>query len=418
MERTLNIAVVGLGYVGLPLATLFSKCYKTVGFDINQQRIDTLLTTQTGSGDITTTTLKEQLERGLQLTSDENILDGCNVKVVAVPTPVDKFFNVDLSPLKSSSQIVGRHLHVGDIVVYESTVYPGLTEEICIPILEDVSGLKFNEDFYVGYSPERINPGDKVNTVETIVKVTSGSTPEVADIIDNMYSSVLLNGTHKAPSLRVAEASKIVENCQRDVLIAFMNEMYKLFREMGINVDDVRKAAATKWNFVNMTPGLVGGHCIAVDPYYLIEKAASMSLDMPLLRTARRINNSMAPDYACRIINFMNLHRISVPQSNVLLLGFAFKKDSEDVRNTLVANVYHSLRQYCDNVTVFDPHVSPEKAMHEYGIPVVNDIEQIKGKKYGAIAICTPHTVFDELDIDELLAPNGVYCNLVGEIQR
>lgn len=418
MERTLNIAVVGLGYVGLPLATLFSKCYKTVGFDINQQRIDTLLTTQTGSGDITTTTLKEQLERGLQLTSDENILDGCNVKVVAVPTPVDKFFNVDLSPLKSSSQIVGRHLHVGDIVIFESTVYPGLTEEICIPILEEVSGLKFNEDFYVGYSPERINPGDKVNTVETIVKVTSGSTPEIADIIDNMYSSVLLNGTHKAPSLRVAEASKIVENCQRDVLIAFMNEMYKLFREMGINVDDVRKAAATKWNFVNMTPGLVGGHCIAVDPYYLIEKAASMSLDMPLLRTARRINNSMAPDYACRIINFMNLHRISVPQSNVLLLGFAFKKDSEDVRNTLVANVYHSLRQYCDNVTVFDPHVSPEKAMHEYGIPVVNDIEQIKSKKYGAIAICTPHTVFDELDIDELLAPNGVYCNLVGEIQR
>ena len=341
MKDNIEICVIGLGYVGLPLARLFSTKYKTIGFDMNQARVDAI----NGGHDATLEVDDDLLaaaicENGFRCTTDINDIKDCNFYVVAVPTPVDDNNRPDLRPLWGASETVGKVISKGDIVVYESTVYPGVTEEECLPVVERVSGLKFNEDFFAGYSPERINPGDKLHTVEKIRKVTSGSTPEIADIVDRVYNSVLVNGTHKAPSIKVAEASKIIENSQRDVNIAFMNELAKIFNAMGIDTHDVIEAAASKWNFIKLSPGLVGGHCISVDPYYLIQKAQVYGVLPRVMFSARRLNDGMGAYVANQTIKAMNLKGLKVKDAKILMLGITFKENCPDIRNTKIVDIY------------------------------------------------------------------------------
>ena len=413
----IKICVIGLGYVGLPLARLFSTKYKTIGFDMNQARVDSLMKGHDATMEVDDALLQEAIEKnGFICTTDIEAIRDCNFYVVAVPTPVDANNRPDLRPLIGASETIGKVISKGDIVVYESTVYPGVTEEECLPVVERVSGLTFNVDFYAGYSPERINPGDKEHTVEKIKKVTSGSTPEIADIVDAVYNSVLINGTHKAPSIKVAEASKIIENSQRDVNIAFMNELAKIFNAMGIDTNDVIEAAASKWNFIKMKPGLVGGHCISVDPYYLIQKAQVYGVLPRVMSSARRLNDGMGEYVANQIIKLMNKKGILVKGAEILLLGFTFKENCPDIRNTKIVDIYSTLNEYSNNITIYDPWADVDEVRREYGISVVNAIPE--DTLYDAIILGVAHNEFSDLDLRKLLNFNGVIYDVKGIIAR
>ncbi len=404
-----KVGVIGLGYVGTPLACLFSKKYDTWGYDINANKVAKL-----ANGLMTNDKqISKALEHGLKLTSNIDDLKTCNVYIIAVPTPVNKSNKPDISCVRNATIAVGGILKEGDIVVYESTVYPGLTEEVCAPLLASTSGLKLNQNFYVGFSPERINPGDTVHTIENIVKVTSGSTPEAAEIIDNLYASVLTHGTHKAKSIRIAEACKLMENCQRDVQIAFFNEMEKIFDKMGISIEDVTEAASTKWNFVPAMPGLVGGHCIAVDPYYLINKAQEVDVVPSLLSTAREVNEQMAVWMAGKIKSASEKRKFKAPETNVLILGFSFKPDSNDLRNTKVADLYINLMGAGYKTTLYDPLVDIDEVKQEYSIKVNND-PKVLDRKYQIVVIGTHHKIFDSIDMNKLLTDNGFMCDIYG----
>ena len=410
--ENIKIAVIGLGYVGLPLARLFSTKFKTVGFDMNQSRIDALMAGHDATLEVSDELLQSALKNGFVCTTNLNEIKDCNFYIVAVPTPVDVNNRPDLKPLWSASETVGKVISKGDIVVYESTVYPGVTEEECLPVVERVSGLIFNKDFFAGYSPERINPGDKEHTVEKIKKVTSGSTPEVADLVDSVYNAVLINGTHKASSIKVAEASKIIENSQRDVNIAFMNELAKIFNAMGIDTRDVIDAAASKWNFIKLNPGLVGGHCISVDPYYLIQKAQVYGVLPRIMSAARRLNDGMGDYVANQTIKLMNKKGVLVKDSNILILGITFKENCPDVRNTKVVDIYSTLSEYTSNITVFDPWADVDRVKREYGIVAVDTLP--KDKKFDAIILAVSHNQFAGTDWREKLNENGVIYDVKG----
>ena len=412
----IKICVIGLGYVGLPLARLFSTKFKTIGFDKNQRRVDELMKGHDSTLEVSDSLLQEAIcNHGFVCTTDIEKIRDCNFYVVAVPTPVDENNRPDLRPLIGASKTVGNVIGKGDIVVYESTVYPGVTEEECLPIVEEYSGLKFNVDFFAGYSPERINPGDKEHTVEKIKKVTSGSTPEVADIVDGVYNTVLVNGTHKAPSIRVAEASKIIENSQRDVNIAFMNELAKIFNAMGIDTHDVIDAAASKWNFIKLSPGLVGGHCISVDPYYLIQKAQVYGVLPRVMYNARRLNDGMGDYVANQVIKLMNKKGILVKNSKILLLGITFKENCPDIRNTKIVDIYHTLAEYTENITVYDPWANPINVKKEYNINIVSELPQ---DSFDAVILGVAHKQFLELDIRKLVNTLGVVYDVKGVLDR
>ncbi len=415
--QNIKICVIGLGYVGLPLARLFSTKYPTVGFDMNAKRCEALMVGHDATLEVSDELLQDAINNhGFVCTSDLEQIRDCNFYVVAVPTPVDNNNNPDLRPLWGASETVGKVISKGDIVVYESTVYPGVTEEECLPVVEKVSGLKFNEDFFAGYSPERINPGDKEHTVEKIKKVTSGSTPEIADIVDGVYNSVLINGTHKAPSIKVAEASKIIENSQRDVNIAFMNELSKIFNAMGIDTNDVIEAAASKWNFIKLKPGLVGGHCISVDPYYLIQKAQVYGVLPRIMHSARRLNDGMGAYVAEQTVKCMNKKGVIVKDAKILLLGITFKENCPDVRNTKIVDIYHTLEEYTKNITVFDPWANGDHVKHEYGLDIVNELPA--GEKYDAVILGVAHKEFLELDVRSLVKEGGVIYDVKGILPR
>ena len=418
MNTEKRIGVIGLGYVGFPLACLFAKKYQVIGYDINERRINEINAGIDSTNEVTPEALKNALANGMVCTNKIDDLRVCNMYVVAIPTPVDDFYNPELMPLKNASVVVGEVLKKGDYVVYESTVYPGVTEEVCAPILEEVSGLKLNEDFFLGYSPERINPGDKEHTVENIPKITSGSTPEAAEVIDELYNSVLLNGTHRAPSIKVAEAAKILENTQRDVNIAFMNEVAIVFNALGIDTTDVLEAAGTKWNFLKFSPGLVVGHCISVDPYYLIQRATSRGVVPRIMMEARRLNNTMGNYVAERVVRCLNLHDISAHNAKFLLLGFTFKENCPDIRNTKVVDIYNSLKAYSSDIRIYDPWVSKESAMHEYGVEVCTDERDIERGEYDAVIYCVKHDCFNSLGLDTLHKPNGVFYDVKGVLDK
>ena len=416
MNKQYKIAIIGLGYVGLPLAVAFAEKYKVVGFDINLQRIGELKKFNDKTLEISSEQLqkviisdenyvKDNYSHGLFTTMNASDLADCNFYIVTVPTPTDKFNRPVLTPLIKASETVGKVLKQGDIVVYESTVYPGVTEDECVPVLEKVSGLKFNEDFFAGYSPERINPGDKEHTVTKILKVTSGSTPEIATEIDAVYKSVITAGTHKAPSIKVAEAAKVIENSQRDINIAFVNELAKIFNLMGIDTHDVLEAAGTKWNFLKFKPGLVGGHCIGVDPYYLAQKAQELGYHPEIILAGRRLNDEMGKYVATEVIKLMLKKDIKVKDSNVLVLGFTFKEDCPDVRNTKVIDIVNELKTYEVNVTIFDPWANPEEVMHEYGVVLQNILPK---EKFDSAVLAVSHNKFEGLNIRSHLITNGV----------
>lgn len=395
-----KIAVIGLGYVGLPLARLFSTKYPTVGFDLNRNRVVELMDGHDSTLEVSDELLQEAIKKhGFKCTADIEDIRDCNFYVVAVPTPVDKDNRPDLTPLIGASTTVGKVISKGDIVVYESTVYPGVTEEDCIPVVEKVSGLKFNKDFFAGYSPERINPGDKEHTVEKIKKVTSGSTPETGRLIDDIYSSVIIAGTHLAPTIKVAEAAKVIENSQRDINIAFVNELSKIFTRMGIDTQDVLEAAGTKWNFLPFKPGLVGGHCIGVDPYYLAQCAQRYGYNPEIILAGRRMNDSMGEYVAEQVVKLMLKKGIQVLNSNILILGFTFKENCPDVRNTKVIDIINTLKEYKVNITIHDPWANPTIAKHEYGVEVLNQVPQ---DKFDAIILAVAHKEFEKLKIENL----------------
>ena len=384
-----KIAVIGLGYVGLPLAVEFGKYFPVVGFDIKAERIAELR----AGRDSTLEVSAEELAVATQLSYADNEagIAGCNVYIATVPTPIDRYKRPDLTPIESASHTIGRVLKQGDVAVFESTVYPGATEEVCVPIMERESGLKFNQDFFAGYSPERINPGDKEHRVSTILKVTSGSTPEAADFVDALYRRIITAGTHKASSIRVAEAAKVIENTQRDVNIALINELALIFERLGIDTEDVLKAAGTKWNFLPFRPGLVGGHCIGVDPYYLTHKAEEIGYHPEVILAGRRINDSMGAHVAQRVVKLMTQKRIHVAGSNVLVMGLTFKENCPDLRNTRVVDVIEELKGYHANVDVYDPWVDAQEAQHEYGL---TPIKEPKPGHYDAIILAVSHRQF------------------------
>lgn len=400
-----KICVIGLGYVGLPLARLFSTKYKTVGFDLDQTRIETLMQGHDSTLEVSDELLQTALSNGLTCTSDIEDTRSSNFYIVAVPTPVDRNHCPDLRPLLSASHTVGQVLSRGDIIVYESTVYPGATEDDCIPVVEKTSGLKFNRDFFAGYSPERINPGDKLHTVELIKKVTSGSNPEAAAKIDKIYSSVISAGTHLAPSIRVAEASKVIENSQRDINIAFVNELSKIFNRLGIDTQAVLEAASTKWNFLDFRPGLVGGHCIGVDPYYLAQCAQRHGYNPEIILSGRRMNDSMGEYVAAQTIRLMLKKGIQVIDSKVLILGFTFKENCPDVRNTKVIDIVESLEQYNTSISIYDPWANAFAAQKEYGVTILS---QPPREQFDAIILAVAHSHFEELDIESMAAQNSV----------
>lgn len=413
---TPKICVIGLGYVGLPLARLFSTKFETIGFDMNQSRVDALMSGHDATLEVDDELLQDAINNhGFRCTTNIEDIRECNFYVVAVPTPVDSNNRPDLRPLWGASETVGKVISKGDIVVYESTVYPGVTEEECLPVVEKVSGLKFNEDFFAGYSPERINPGDKLHTVEKIKKVTSGSTPEIADVVDDTYNAVLVNGTHKAPSIKVAEASKIIENSQRDVNIAFMNELAKIFNAMGIDTHDVIEAAASKWNFIKLNPGLVGGHCISVDPYYLIQEAQVYGVLPRVMSSARHLNDGMGEYVAMQTIKCMNKKGIVVKNSKILILGITFKENCPDIRNTKVVDIHSTLAEYTHNITIYDPWANAEQVKHEYGIDVTSELP---AERYDAVILAVAHSAFAELDIKALLNENAAVYDVKGVLDR
>ncbi len=391
-----TIAIIGLGYVGLPLAHAFSARYKVVGFDVDPTRIEQLRNIEDRTLELTQEQLQEALTNGITFTTDIALLKQCNIFIVTVPTPIDHNKKPNLQPLVSASETVGAVIKKGDIVIYESTVYPGATEEDCVPILEKISELQFNVDFYCGYSPERINPGDKKHTVSQIVKVTSGSTPEIANKVDKLYNSIIDTGTHLAPSIKVAEAAKVIENAQRDINIAFMNELAMMFNKMGIDTRAVLQAASTKWNFLNFEPGLVGGHCIGVDPYYLTSKAEQVGYKPEIILAGRRLNDSMGLYIAAQLTKVMIQKKIAVESSNVLIMGLTFKENCPDLRNTKVVDIVNELRDYGCHLSLYDPWVKPEETVTEFGLPA---IDQPQKGAYDAIVLAVGHRQFKEMSI-------------------
>lgn len=413
--QDVKICVIGLGYVGLPLARLFSTRYKTIGFDMNQGRVDALMAGHDATLEVSDELLQSAIANGFVCTSSIEDIRDCNFYVVAVPTPVDKNNNPDLTPLYGASTTVGKVISRGDIVVYESTVYPGVTEEECIPVVEKVSGLKFNEDFFAGYSPERINPGDKLHTVEKIKKVTSGSTPEIGQKVNDIYASVILAGTHLAPSIKVAEAAKVIENSQRDINIAFVNELSKIFNKLGIDTQDVLEAACTKWNFLPFKPGLVGGHCIGVDPYYLAQCAQRHGYNPEIILAGRRMNDGMGEHVANEVIKLMLKKGIQVLGSKVLIMGFTFKENCPDVRNTKVIDIYKALKEYNLDITIYDPWANPEIVRHEYGVDVENELHI---EKYDAVIMAVAHSLFEGMDVLSLLKEQHVVFDVKGVLEK
>ena len=411
----IKIGIIGLGYVGLPLARLFAKKYKVIGFDINETRVNQIKNGVDKTNEVNNKALQEVLvenstaPKGFYPTTNKTLLKECNYFIVTVPTSVDKNNQPVLGPLLSASKTIGAFLKKDDIVIYESTVYPGATEEDCVPVLEVVSGLKLNTDFYVGYSPERISPGDKIKTVENILKVTSGSTKETAQKVDELYNSVLKNGTHLAPSIKVAEAAKIIENCQRDINIAFVNELAKIFSLMNINTSEVLEAASTKWNFLPFKPGLVGGHCIGVDPFYLAQKAQQFGYYPEIILSGRRLNDSMGNFIASEIVKLMIDKEVKVKGAEVLILGFTFKEDCPDVRNTKVIDMYLALKSFGTKLDVYDPLANEEDVKSEYDIHLTNNLDQ---KKYDAIVLAVPHKAFISIDIDQLKKDDAVVYDI------
>lgn len=416
--KQIKIGVIGLGYVGLPLARLFSTKYPTIGYDLSQHRVDSLMAGHDITLEVSDELLKDALQNhDFKCTTQLDAIRNCNFYVVAVPTPIDRNNAPDLRPLYGASETVGKVIGKGDIVVFESTVYPGVTEEECIPVVERVSGMKYNVDFFAGYSPERINPGDKVHTVEKIVKITSGSTFEVADIVDSVYNAVLENGTHKAPSIKVAEAAKVIENSQRDINIAFVNELSKIFTLMGIDTHDVLEAAGTKWNFIQMNPGLVGGHCISVDPFYLAQCAQRLGYNPEIILAGRRMNDSMGVYVADQTIKLMLKKGIQVLGSNIIIMGFTFKENCPDVRNTRVIDIYHALQEYHVKISVFDPWADPQVVKREYGIDIV---DTLPNDKFDAAIVAVAHRQFREMEIDfdALLNANHVIFDVKAILPR
>jgi len=416
-----KIAIIGLGYVGLPLARLFATKYSVVGFDINPLRISELTSGFDSTMEIDHEALMEVLvddnleTKGLFCTNQLDKIENCNYYIVTVPTPVDSNNRPILKPLQKASQTVGSVLKKGDIVVYESTVYPGATEEDCVPILENVSGLKFNVDFFVGYSPERINPGDKDHTIENILKVTSGSTPKVAKNINQLYKSVILAGTHLAPSIKVAEASKVIENSQRDINIAFVNELAKIFNLLDINTHDVLEAAATKWNFLPFKPGLVGGHCIGVDPYYLAQKAQEYGYHPEIILSGRRLNDGMGEYIASEIVKCMIKKNIPVNGANILILGFTFKENCPDVRNTKVVDLVNSLKDYGAEITIYDPLADKNEVKKEFQLAINNELPQ---DKFDTIVLSVSHKTFKNLDINQIKLKKSVVYDVKNFLRR
>ena len=444
-----KIAVIGLGYVGLPLARLFATEYPVIGFDINAARVEELKKGHDSTLEVEDEVLQSVLLQkyplavkmsqaiqelaiagdwgeskaaahpevigedvnGLYITRDLGDIQDCNYYIVTVPTPIDKNNRPDLTPLYKSSESVAKVLKKGDIVIYESTVYPGVTEDECVPVLEKTSGLKFNEDFFVGYSPERINPGDKEHTVEKILKVTAGSTLEIGKKVDDLYSSVITAGTHLAPTIKVAEAAKVIENSQRDINIAFVNELAKIFNLMGIDTNAVLEAAGTKWNFLPFKPGLVGGHCIGVDPYYLAQKAQELGYHPEIILAGRRMNDSMGQYVASEVIKLMLQNDLKVKGANILVLGFTFKENCPDVRNTKVVDVVRHLEEYQTKVTIYDPLANPSEVMHEYGVETTNDLPT---KKFDAIVLTVAHKEFLKIDLDSLKCEGSVVYDVKG----
>ena len=412
----IKICVIGLGYVGLPLARLFSTKYKTVGFDMNAKRCEALMAGHDSTLEVSDELLQDAINNhGFVCTADIEAIRDCNFYVVAVPTPVDENNNPDLTPLYGASTTVGKVISKGDIVVYESTVYPGVTEDECIPVVEKVSGMKFNVDFFAGYSPERINPGDKLHTVEKIKKVTSGSTPEIGKIVDDVYSSVITAGTHLAPTMKVAEAAKVIENSQRDINIAFVNELSKIFTKMGIDTLDVLEAAGTKWNFLPFRPGLVGGHCIGVDPYYLAQCAQRYGYNPEIILAGRRMNDGMGEYVATETIKHMLKKGIQVLGSNIVIFGFTFKENCPDVRNTKIIDIYRALKEYNVNITVYDPWANPAIAKHEYGIEVTNELPK---EKFDTLIMGVAHNEFKELDVTKFVKENHVIFDVKGTLPK
>ncbi|MFN1215982.1 nucleotide sugar dehydrogenase [Chryseobacterium kwangjuense] len=425
MEKQYKIAVIGLGYVGLPLARLFATRYPVVGFDINQKRIEELNSGTDSTLEVEDDVLKAVLkhespfnkdaENGLYCSADINDIQDANIYIVTVPTPVDKHNRPDLTPLYKSSETVGKVLSEGDIVIYESTVYPGATEEECIPVLEKVSGLKFNENFFAGYSPERINPGDKEHTVEKILKVTSGSTPEIGKVVDTLYKSVIVAGTHLAPTIKIAEAAKVIENSQRDINIAFVNELAKIFNLLEIDTHAVLEAAGTKWNFLPFKPGLVGGHCIGVDPYYLAQKAQENGYHPEIILAGRRLNDSMGQYVASQLVKTMIKKKITINGARVLNLGITFKENCPDVRNTKAVDVIQALEDYSLHVTTFDPWAKPEEVKHEYNLNVVNEIPN---EKFDAIILTVAHKEFMGINLNNYLKEGGIIYDVKGVLEE
>ena len=416
-----QIAIIGLGYVGLPLARLFATKYSVVGFDINTNRISELMSGIDSTLEVDNETLQSVLvsssteSNGLFCTNQLDYIADCNYYIITVPTPVDKNNKPIMTPLIKASETVGAVLKKGDIVIYESTVYPGATEEDCVPVLEKVSGLKFNKDFYAGYSPERINPGDKEHTVEKILKVTSGSTPEIGLKVDSLYKSVITAGTHLAPTIKVAEASKVIENSQRDINIAFVNELAKIFNLLDINTHDVLEAAGTKWNFLPFKPGLVGGHCIGVDPYYLAQKAQENGYHPEIILAGRRLNDSMGDYVASEIVKCMIKKDININRSNTLVLGITFKENCPDVRNTKAVDVVNALKSYGTNVTIFDPWANKEEVMNEYGL---DSTKELPKAKFDAVVLTVAHNEFKDLDFSVLKNEKSIIYDVKGVLSE
>lgn len=421
--KEFKIAVIGLGYVGLPLAIEFGKKYKVLGYDINQKRVEEL---QNGFDHTLEADLegmneainihKTQPNIGLSFSSDEAELLNYNTYIVTVPTPINNFNMPDLQPLIKASQMLGRIVKKDDIVIYESTTYPGCTEEDCVPQIEKTSGLKFNVDFYAGYSPERINPGDKINTLTKIKKVTSGSTPEVADIVNNLYASIITAGTHKAPSIKVAEASKIIENAQRDVNISFVNELALIFDKVGIDTNDVLDAAGTKWNFLKYRPGLVGGHCISVDPYYLASKAESLGYVPQVILSGRHVNNSIAPFIANKVMKLMIQKGQTIKGANILILGVTFKENCPDIRNTKVIDIFKEFSEFGTRVDIYDPWAIAEEVKHEYGVDIISELDE--NKKYQAVLLAVAHDEFQTFDFEKHFSAGAVVFDAKAVVDR
>ena len=418
-----KIAIIGLGYVGLPLAVAFAKKYKVTGFDISQERITELVAGNDHTLEITPEELqavgvKTVGEKGLYFTHQLNDIQSCNVYIVTVPTPIDKYSKPDLTALYKASETVGKVLKNGDVVIYESTVYPGVTEEECVPLLEKVSGLRFNVDFFAGYSPERINPGDKLRTVTQILKLTAGSTPEIAEYVDQLYGSIIVAGTYKAPSIKVAEAAKVIENSQRDINIAFVNELSKIFNRMGIDTHEVLEAAGTKWNFLKFQPGLVGGHCIGVDPYYLAQKAQELGYHPEIILAGRRLNDSMGAYVAEEVLRLMVKKQVSVTEARVLILGFTFKENCTDVRNTRVIDMVNEFKSFHIEPVIYDPWASPEAVMEEYGLRIENDLSSITGQKFEAVILAVGHNQFAELEVSTYVNNPGIVYDVKGFLKK